>query len=237
MKKINALILFILLSLSVPCASLASQDIIVPLKGQIKLADKVVLGRIVERTALTEDGKNKVCGWILDIEVTQNFKGGEENFSVFTNDSDTYLGQETEYFIVAFNNPSFATDEISEVGNCAEQPGPEVYQIQDPNGKPGEMIEIELLKSYEKKYSPLNISNVKFISIMGRYGHEQYIFALDSYAKEKYGGDWLIQPEMYNLYDTVYTKFIESDANKNHPNFYTAINFYDLLKETLYSKD
>lgn len=206
----------------------------------IKSAEKVVLGRIVKRTPNLEniDGhENRVCGWSLQIDVIQSFKGGDENFEVFTNDTDTYAGDNLDYFIIAFNNPSFGTASSSEVGNCAEQSGPELFEVQDPNGSPGKMVTIEVLKPYEKKYSELDISNVRYSSIMGRYGREQYIFALDPYAKKKYGGSWLIQPAMYRLYDTVGTKYVEAGENGNYPGSYTALNFFDVLKETLYSKD
>ena len=238
-KKISTIILFSVLILFSKTVN-ASQDFIVPIKGMIRTAEKVVLGRIVKRIPILEinDGQEKkICGWTLQVDVVQSFKGGDESFEVFTNDAETYAGKNLDYFIIAFNNPSYGTGNPSAVGNCAEQPGLKEFLVQDPNGEPGKMVTIVMVGPHEKKYSELDISNLKYSSIMGKYGHEQYIFALDPYAKEKYGGDWLIQPKIYRLYDTVNTKTIEAGENENYPNFYTALNFFDVLKETLYSKN
>lgn len=217
----------------------AFQEPIVLLKNKIKTAEKVVLGHITKReplTQTTDDNLDKVCGWKLHVEVIHSFKGGKDSFEVYTNDELTYIGETATYFVIAFANPSYGSGKSSEVGNCAKQPDDE-YLVQDPNGSEGDMIAMVRLGPHEKKFSELNISNIKYSSIMGSISSPQYIFALDDYSKEKYGGDWLIQPAEYKLDDTVYTKFIDAGENEKYPDFYTALNFFDLLKQTLYSKD
>ena len=219
--------------------AIASQSRVVPIKGMIRSAEKVVIGKIVRRTPFLEikDGsEKKVCGWSLEVEVNYSFKGGNQSFELYTNDSDTFAGDNLDYFIIAFNNPTYGTGKSSEVGNCAKQPGLEEFEVQDPNGPPGKMLKYVMLRPYEKKYSELDISNIKYSSIMGRFGHEQYIFALDPYSKEKFGDNWLMQPKAYRLFDKVATKSINAGENESYTEPYTALKFVDVLKEVLHIK-
>lgn len=75
----------------------------------IRNATKVVRGKITKQTPIivSENGNNYTCGWYLDIEVINNYKGGMERFRIFTNHQETFLGSDLEYFIVAQPNNGF----------------------------------------------------------------------------------------------------------------------------------
>lgn len=78
----------------------------------INTSQKVVIGKITNREELRfdYDGENLVCGQILEIEVSENWKGGSENFKVFATNSDILMDNDdgaTEYFLFARKNPKF----------------------------------------------------------------------------------------------------------------------------------
>ena len=78
----------------------------------INTSQKVVVGKIKSREELRFDyeGENLVCGHILEIEVSESWKGGAESFKVFASNSDILMendGGETEYFLFARKNPNF----------------------------------------------------------------------------------------------------------------------------------
>jgi len=88
-------------------------------------ASKVVRGKIVGseevRYDYDEDNKNIVCGQILDIEVTESFKGGNESFRVFASNNDMLIGEEYEYFIIARrNNNASDTPKLAFI-NCFDE--------------------------------------------------------------------------------------------------------------------
>ncbi len=91
----------------------------------LNTASKVVRGKIVGseevRYDYDEDNKNIVCGQILDIEVTESFKGGNESFRVFASNNDMLIGEEYEYFIIARrNNNASDTPKLAFI-NCFDE--------------------------------------------------------------------------------------------------------------------
>lgn len=91
----------------------------------LNIASKVVRGKIVGseevRYDYDEDNKNIVCGQILDIEVTESFKGGNESFRVFASNNDMLIGEEYEYFIIARrNNNASDTPKLAFI-NCFDE--------------------------------------------------------------------------------------------------------------------
>lgn len=72
-------------------------------------AGKIVTGRINDRTAITYEleGKILVCGWLLNIEVSKSWKGGADNFNVFSTNSDILLDNDMEYFFIAQKNYNY----------------------------------------------------------------------------------------------------------------------------------
>lgn len=91
----------------------------------LNTASKVVRGKIVGseevRYDYDEENKNIVCGQILDIEVTESFKGGNESFRVFASNKDMLIGEEYEYFIIARrNNNASDTPKLAFI-NCFDE--------------------------------------------------------------------------------------------------------------------
>lgn len=71
---------------------------------------KIVKGNITVREAVTYklEGKTLTCGWLLDIKVNQSWKGGDDNFTIFSTNSDILLGDGFDYFIFVKKNNKFA---------------------------------------------------------------------------------------------------------------------------------
>ncbi len=80
----------------------------------VKYADKIVKGQIVAKTPITyQVGKKiKTCGWILNIKVVESWKGGSENFTLYSSKSDVFLDPAMQYFIFAFNNAHYNPQKI-----------------------------------------------------------------------------------------------------------------------------
>ena len=77
-------------------------------------ADKMVRGKVVASQPLNfyRDGKDQPCGIYMEIKVTESFRGGDENFFLYSTNSDVYLGEEgdnkeREYLIFAFKNSNY----------------------------------------------------------------------------------------------------------------------------------
>lgn len=91
----------------------------------LNTASKIVRGKIVGseeiRYNYDEENQNIVCGLILDIEVTESFKGGNENFRVFASNKDMLIGEEYEYFIIARRNNNASDTPKVEFINCFDE--------------------------------------------------------------------------------------------------------------------
>lgn len=77
-----------------------------------KYADKVVRGKVIAAKPLTyrRDGRTQPCGVYMEIEVTNSWRGGNENFLLYSSSSDVYLGdsnKDQEYLIFAFKNKKY----------------------------------------------------------------------------------------------------------------------------------
>lgn len=74
-------------------------------------SSKIVKGKITNKRPITYelDGQILTCGWVLDIDVIESWKGGDDNFSVFANHSDILLGDDLDYFLFAKRNPQYST--------------------------------------------------------------------------------------------------------------------------------
>ncbi len=86
-----------------------------------KYADKVVRGKVVAHQPLTffREGRDQSCGVYMEIEVTKAWRGGAENFLLYSTNSDVYLGNEgdegdREYLIFAFKNKQYNPGERAE---------------------------------------------------------------------------------------------------------------------------
>lgn len=77
-----------------------------------KYADKVVRGKVVAAKPLTfyRNGRNQPCGVYMEIEVNKSWRGGNENFLLYSANSDVYLSdnnKDQEYLIFAFKNKNY----------------------------------------------------------------------------------------------------------------------------------
>lgn len=80
-------------------------------------ADKMVRGKVVAAQPLSfyRDGKDQPCGVYMEIEVVESYRGGDENFLLYSTNSDVYLGEEgdnkeREYLIFTFKNSKYDPD-------------------------------------------------------------------------------------------------------------------------------
>ncbi len=85
---------------------------------------KIVRGKILgrEEVRYDYDGIDMRCGYILEIDVIQSFKGGNDNFKVFASNSDILMNDapDTEYFLFARRNPAFGKGPATDFINCDE---------------------------------------------------------------------------------------------------------------------
>ena len=89
-------------------------------------ADKVVRGKITnaQKIAAYRGTRELSCGIYMEIEVVKSWKGGSENFTLYTTNSDVYMGEadgnmDREYLIFAFKNPKHsATERADEYVLC-----------------------------------------------------------------------------------------------------------------------
>ena len=90
----------------------------------VNTSSKVVRGTIIssEEIRYDYDGVNMVCGYILEINVINSWKGGDGTFKVFAANSDILENAEPglEYFIMARRNPAFGKTGQSAIAftNC-----------------------------------------------------------------------------------------------------------------------
>jgi|TARA_R110002096_G_scaffold416576_2_gene619348 hypothetical protein len=89
-------------------------------------ADKMVRGKVVASQSLNfyRDGKDQPCGVYMEIEVIESYRGGDDNFLLYSTNSDVYLGddgdnKDREYLIFAFKNPKYdPTERFEEYVLC-----------------------------------------------------------------------------------------------------------------------
>lgn len=169
--KLKSLISFlIIISFTWTSASFAQSN---TYNRMLNTAAKVVRGKIVGveevRYDYDEENKNIVCGQILDIEVTQSFKGGDEHFRVFASNKDMLLGEDFEYFIIARGN--------SNAGNTPK---------------------VAFINCFDEKSTRMDISNILYLATSLRqqifpiitYRREDNIIDPDTRVAKK--GDWLL---------------------------------------------
>lgn len=91
----------------------------------LNTSSKIVRGKITGieeiRYNYDEENQNIVCGQILDIEVTESFKGGNENFRVFASNKDMLIGDDHEYFIIAKRNNKVSDTPKVDFINCFDE--------------------------------------------------------------------------------------------------------------------
>lgn len=93
------------------------------------------------------------------------------------------------------------------------------------------------LKQNKDVKRKLDISEYEYVA----WGRVQNVFFVDPFAREKFGGDWILELDRSNEISTmlmetlVYTKFVKEGENKDHPEFYIVYNLFDFLRENLYS--
>lgn len=70
---------------------------------------KIVQAHIIDREEVRfdYDEENLVCGYILELNVSKSFKGGDDNFKLLATNSDVLMDDDQEYFIFARKNPKF----------------------------------------------------------------------------------------------------------------------------------
>lgn len=83
---------------------------------------KVIRGKIIGSEAIryNYDGENLVCGHVLEIDVVESFKGGDENFKVFVSNDDILLGSDYEYFMFARRNNNYGNTPKVAFINCID---------------------------------------------------------------------------------------------------------------------
>lgn len=85
-------------------------------------SSKIVQGHIIGKEEVRYDyeEENLVCGFVLELEVTKSFKGGDEGFKLFATNSDILMEDDLEYFIFTRKNPKFGTSgaDALEFVNC-----------------------------------------------------------------------------------------------------------------------
>lgn len=85
---------------------------------------KIVRGKVIgrEEVRYDYDGVDMRCGYILEIDVIQSFKGGNENFKVFASNSDILMNNapDTEYLLFTRRNPAFGERPAIDFINCDE---------------------------------------------------------------------------------------------------------------------
>ncbi len=85
---------------------------------------KIVRGKIIgrEEVRYDYDGLDMRCGYILEIDVIETFKGGNDNFKVFASNSDILMNDapDTEYFMFVRENPAFGERPAIDFINCDE---------------------------------------------------------------------------------------------------------------------
>lgn len=77
-----------------------------------KYADKVVRGKVIAAKPMTfyRGGRTQPCGIYMEIEVSKSWRGGNENFLLYSTNSDVYLSEkdkDQEYLIFAFKNKKY----------------------------------------------------------------------------------------------------------------------------------
>lgn len=76
-------------------------------------------------------------------------------------------------------------------------------------------------------------------------GYKQFIFPLDPFAKEKFGGDWIMNIELSQTpnkpsseeVELISQKVILENENENFPEFYTVSNLFDFLRTVMFYED
>ena len=95
-------------------------------KRMANTSTKIIQGRIIGREEIRfdydDDNLNVVCGQLLEIEVTKSWKGGNERFKVFSQNSDILMGGEMEYFMFARINRKYGKTGLAAIDfiNCDE---------------------------------------------------------------------------------------------------------------------
>lgn len=100
-------------------ASAGAQTISHNYESFAKYADKVVRGTVVAAQPLTyyRDGRRQPCGVYMEISVNKSWRGGNDNFLLYSTSSDVYLGEDDkdrEYLIFAFRNKKYDPENRAE---------------------------------------------------------------------------------------------------------------------------
>ena len=177
----------------------------------LNTSSKVVRGKIVGseevRYNYDEDNQNIVCGFILDIEVTESFKGGEENFRVFASNKDMLIGDDHEYFIIARRN--------NNAGNT-----PKVAFINCFDGKSTRM---------DTSYIPYLATSLRQqIFPIVSYRREDNIIDPDTRVAKK--GDWLLLVDRIANNALPYT-IARRRFNNGNEEIIEEMRFSDFLKD------
>ena len=125
--KINILLYITIIITSLGfCGATQAQNPDNTYKRMANTSTKIIQGRIIGREEIRfdydDDNLNVVCGQLLEIEVTKSWKGGNERFKVFSQNSDILMGGEMEYFIFARINRKFGNTGLAAIDfiNCDE---------------------------------------------------------------------------------------------------------------------
>lgn len=181
----------------------------IPFEDQVAEADKISIGRVIEKwpVAAFVEGQLMVCGWELVVEVDVDIRGGSETFNVYTNDFSTLNLNDQKYFMMLTDN--------------------ERYQKSGKEGK----IYCEASYNLENpSRGTVDISSIKYLHEKSSFSSpEGYILPLDLYLEKKLGGDWLITA--FGIPGGDYTHFVDNDENPDHPDAYIGVNLFEFLKE------
>jgi len=104
--KINILFVLFCLSISFPAFGQSNDS---TYEFLTNVSAKIVRGKIISKTEVKYDykGETLTCGWLLDIAVSESWKGGNDNFSVLSTRADILISDDLDYFIFARKNSEY----------------------------------------------------------------------------------------------------------------------------------
>lgn len=184
----------------------AQQTSTLTLEDQLKRADNITLGRIMDFREVRGSilGKPEVCGYAVEIEVLRALRGRVENFTTFVAAGNPpMLGE--RYLLASVRNPIFAKQGDEAYAYC---------QMIVPDGEGTSLPE----------NGAADLSNLIYTT-RGPVGG---FFGIDPYLARKLGGDWLIDvPGSDNRLSDAY---VPEGENPLHFGAYTGVDFLQFLQ-------
>ncbi len=105
-KILKTLFIFLGLSICLPAFGQSNDSTYEYLTN---VSAKIARGKIISKTEVKYDykGETLTCGWLLDIAVSESWKGGNDNFTVLSTRTDILIDDNLDYFIFARRNNEY----------------------------------------------------------------------------------------------------------------------------------